>query len=233
MVLGAVLFSMAMARGSEASHLVTVLKTGRIFGLNTLEIYLIFINVLTFLGFERNWRLQSREESDDEEVIMNLEFEIWVLDFMAFIGGGVGMFVALFIHLLYPTAANANWWAFCYTSVLFWFTVYCYVCNPFSLTVDKIQWFSVKHIPLLVYMVGINVVSALLFYAFRKKHFGEYSKKHTFLFMIGAAGGTVGAIPIVIATHHQEKFNYVTIGFFTMIISQVVFVFYMMSVGIL
>ena len=142
------------------------------------------------------------------------------------------MLVSMIIHLQFPSAYNGNWWAFCYASILFWFTIYCFICNPFGFKTSEIVWFSLKHIPLLVYVVGINAISALVLYSLRKKKFGEKDIKHTLVLMLGALGGTVGAIPMAFYIRQLGKYSYVVIGFFVMIMSQIAFIMYMMSAGV-
>ena len=56
------------------------------------------------------------------------------------------------------------------------------------------MWLSTEHIPLLIYLIGINAISALVLYTWRKKRFKETSIKHTMIIILGALGGTVGAI---------------------------------------
>ena len=98
--------------------------------------------------------------------------------------------------------------------------------------ISVISWFSIKHISFYVYLILINILSGLLFYSFRKKQIDEYSIKYTFLLLMGAIGGTIGGFISVIATRHVTKFNYAVLGFPIMLIGQVVFSMYMMSIGI-
>ena len=118
------------------------------------------------------------------------------------------------------------------SSILFWFTVYCYICNPFGFEINKIVWLTVKHVPLLVYLLGINAVSALFIYSIRKKKFKETDIKHTLILLLGALGGTIGAIPMVFGINREGKYYYVSLGFFLMLISQIVFIIYMMAAGV-
>lgn len=232
---GAVFFSMAFLKTGYTFGGIAKMQSVKLLGLNILQIYLIFINIVTFLGFQNSWRHADREiaAESDKKVRVQLEFETWILDFLAFAGGGVGMLIALIIHLCFPSGYNANWWSICYTSILGWFTVYCYLCNPFSRTVGTIEWFSYKHIILTAYVVIINIISVFLFRRYRKRHLNEYNPVHTMLWIIGALGGTVGAYPVVIAAHRDKSFNYAVFGFPIMLISQVMFIAYMMSTGIL
>ena len=174
--------------------------------------------------------MSYRQEDKSQRIVLG--FETWILDFLAFIGGGVGMLAALLIHLCYSSGYNGNWWSFCYTSILFWFTIYCYICNPFGTTIYPINWQFFKHVPLLVYLVGINLLSACAFYYFRKRHLNEYSLVHTFLLSLGALGVTIGGFVTTIRIHRDNSFNYAVIGFPVMIISQVVFIIYMMSIRV-
>ncbi|MEE1035414.1 MAG: metal-dependent hydrolase [Agathobacter sp.] len=234
-VLGAYLFSSALSRSGEISGLLTRLSNSRLFGLNILQIYLIFINLLTFFGFLRYAKLSYRESyyNTDKTIKTQIEFEVWFLDFLVFIGGGIGILLYFIRYAKYPAAYNGNWWAFCYMSILMWITAYSYICNPFLLKVGTIKWISLQHIPLLAYILSINVISALYVYTIRKKRFNEYNVRHTLLFILGALGGTIGAIISVFATHHKEKFYYVITGFFMMLMSQIVFIMYMMMTGVL
>ncbi len=227
---GSFFFATAMVNSPDNSMLISNIHKANFFGVNALQLYLIFINIITFLGFQRNWKLREREEDKSQRIV--LEFEVWVLDFLVFIGGGIGMLVALLIHLRYPSGYNGNWCSFCYASVLFWLTIYCYICNPFGTTIFPITWLSIKHIPLFVYLVGINLLSAFAFYYFRKRHLKEYSLVHTFLLLLGALGGTIGGFVTTLRIHKENLFNYAVVGFPIMIISQVVFIIYMMSIKI-
>ena len=49
---------------------------------------------------------------------------------------------------------------------------------------------------------------------------------------MGALGGTAGAYPVVIGVKRDRSFNYAVIGFPIMLVSQIVFVIYMLSVGV-
>lgn len=142
------------------------------------------------------------------------------------------MFLSLVINRELPAAYNGNWWAFCYTSFLFWFTIYCYLCNPFGYELGRIQWLSTKHIPILLYLIGINAINALFLYTIRKKRFKETDIRHTFIFLIGALGGTIGAIPTVFIINRKCKYFYVIVGFSIMLIGQIVFIMYMMAAGV-
>lgn len=232
-LVGSYMFVVALMNSSDNIDFFVKLNAKVFFGINILALYLIVINIITFLCMERNWKSNKEEEAKhNDDVRIQLDFEVWLIDILVFIGGGVGMGLCLIIHLRYPAAYNANWWSFVYASILFWSTVYCIICNPFGYVMKPIVWLSLEHLSIFVYILGINAISALLYYSIRGKRFNEYSIKHTVLWLIGAAGGTIGAIPVVIATNHEIKFGYVSIGFIVMLISQIVFVMYMMMVGI-
>lgn len=234
MIAGGFLFAFALSKSDDTSLFLNNIKTTRFLGLNALQVYLIFINILSFMGFQDNWKKSSQKESaeKDKSTRIQLEFETWLLDLLVFMGGGIGMLIALIIHLQFPSAYNGNWWAFCYTSILFWFTVYCYICNPFGFVVSEVTILEAKHIPLLIYVLGINAISALYLYSIRKKRFSEYDIKHTVLLVLAALGGTVGPIPTVFAIHREGKYYYITIGFPLMMFSQIVFVIYGLMVGL-
>ena len=232
-LLGSFYFSHAMVLSRNSSTFVNTLLIVKLFGLNVLQLYLIFINIITFLGFQRSWKYADRELAVKGNEKIQLEFETWLLDILVFLGGGIGMLISLIINLAYPSAYNGNWWAFCYSSILLWSTVYSYVCNPFGYKVTNINWFSSQHIPIWLYLVGINTISALLVYSLRKKHLNEYKIEHTLLLLVGALGGTIGGYISAILVHRGKSLNYAAIGFPIMLISQIIFIIYMMSVGII
>lgn len=126
LVFGAYLLAAAMMN-SNGTDFVDFLRNTNLFGVSFLTIYLVVINVITFLGFQRSWKLRDREDQaeENEDLRIWVKFETWLLNFLVFIGGGVGMLLALLLHLQYPSAYNGVWWSFCYTSILLWFTVFC------------------------------------------------------------------------------------------------------------
>lgn len=241
-VLGAYLFSKGMAQINQDSGFITIISEKELFGLNILQLYLIFINIFTFLGFQRSHKAfmqdvfdayeEGKAYKDEDYETPKSRFETWLLDILVFLGGGIGMFLSLVINRELPVAYNGNWWAFCYASVLFWFTVYCYICNPFGYKIGRIAWFNIKHIPLLIYLIGVNAVSGLVLYSFRKKRFKETDIKHTLILFLGALGGTAGSISMVFFINRKGKYYYIAQGFFVMLISQIVFIMYMMSAGV-
>ncbi len=233
-IAGAYFFSQAMITAWDNSELINRILSLKLMGLNSLQLYLIFINMVTFLGFQRSCKLADIRElmEKDNEVRIKLEFETWILDFFVFIGGGIGMLASLVINLAYPSRYNGNWWSFCYSSILLWFTVYCYVCNPFDFKLMNINWLSLTHVPIAVYMLGINIICAFAVYLLRKRHLTDYSGKHTLLLLLGALGGTIGGFISAIAFHKTKSLHYTVIGFPIMMIGQIVLVMYMMAVGI-
>lgn len=241
-VFGAFFFSKGMAVLDVSSNFLSLITENRLFGLNVFQIYLIIINIITFLGFQKSYQEfledvfdayeKGRVYKDKDYETPELRFKTWLLDILVFLGGGVGMLVSLIINLEFPSAYNGNWWAFCYSSILFWFTVYCYICNPFGHQMNKIIWLSEKHLPLIVYLLGINAISALILYTWRKKKYKETDIKHTFILLLGALGGTIGSILMTFYINRTGKYYYIVLGFFVMLISQITFVMYMMSVGL-
>lgn len=187
------------------------------------------------MQFKKNWMdayYRGVEYNDADYETPEMRFQTWLLDLLAFLGGGIGMFVSFVINRERPVAYNGTWWSFCYTSILFWFTIYCYLCNPFGFKINGVQLLSSRHIPLLIYIFIINALTALFIFLIRKKKFGETDFKHTIIFLLGALGGTVSAILTVFLINREGKYYYVTTGFSIMLISQIVFVMYMIAVGI-
>ena len=205
--LGAFLFAEAMNGLDISSNFIVRITETKILGLNAFQLYLIFINIITFLGFQSSYRQFRRNVfdayskgkvyNDADYETPEIRFQTWLLDILVFLGGGIGMFVSLILNREVPAAYNGNWWSFCYASILFWFTVYCYLCNPFGHGINRVQLLNMKHIPVFVYLIGINVVSALSLYKLRKRKFKETDVKHTLILLFGALGGTLGAIPMV------------------------------------
>lgn len=234
-VVGGFLFASSLMRGDENTNVRQLLTENLLFGLPVLAVYLIVINIITFLGFQRSWRLSYREDlmKDDDDIRVQVEFETWLLDILAFIGGGIGMVVCLLIHGAIPTAENGNWWAFGYASIVLWSTIYCAVCNPLGMTTGPINLIAARHLGILLYLVIINIISAFAVSRTIHKKVKRYSTIHTFLWILGALGGTVGGILVALITHHNEKYSYASIGFFIMLISQTVLLYYVMTTGVI
>ena len=240
--LGAYLFSKGLSNIDQNSSFIAFITGKKLFGINVLQLYLIFMNIITFLGFQGNHKEFERnvfdayekgvEYNDADYETPESRFETWLLNVLVFLGGGLGILLALVINLEIPRAYNGNWWAFCYASILFWFTIYCYVLNPFGVQLNRIDWINAKHISLFAYLIIINALSALVLFLLRKKKFKETDVKHTVILLLGALGGTVGAIPMVFLINRAGKYYYIVLGFFVMLISQIVFIMYMLAAGV-
>lgn len=232
---GAILFSRTFQNSEIINENFVGILSINIFGINIFQIYLIFINIITFLGFQRSWANSYKEAlaETNKEIRIQLEFETWILNFLAIIGGGVGMMFALLCHGCFPSGYNANWWSICYSSILGWFSVYCYILNPFSLVLNPINWFDSKHLVIYLYLILINVISAFLFWHNRKRHLNEYNLIHSLLWFVGALGGTIGAYPVVIATHRDPSYNYAVFGFPLMFVSQIILIGYLLHANII
>ncbi|MEE1411912.1 MAG: metal-dependent hydrolase [Bulleidia sp.] len=229
-IFGSTVFVIAFIHTGNPSGAILKMQTAKFIGLNVFQIYLISINVITFLGFQRSWKKSLDDYYQDNEE--GEEFSTWLLNILVFMGGGIGMLVALIIHLQIPVGYNANWWSFMYTSLLAWFTAYSYICNPFGCEVNSYIFSLKNHLFLIVYSIVINTISALTFYIVRNKRFREDSFAHTGLLALDMLGGTLGGMLMVLFTKHRIKYNYATVGFPVMLCSQIVFTLYMIMAGI-
>ncbi len=195
-----------------------------------LLLYLILINVFSFFAFERRWQNHSEQSEQDRRAE---RVETWVLDLLLFMGGGVGMVFSLLLHRQVPTGYNGIWYAFGYASILLWLTIYFYICRPFGLVTHPIRWDSLKHIPLLLYLLAVNGITALLFSSAKRKRPNAFHPVHTRLWMMGAFGGTLGGFLSALTVYKKRAFGYAVIGFPVMMASQILFLLYMMAAGVL
>lgn len=236
------LFALALMYSGGQSDFVYKFQTARIFGLNTLQLYLIFINLISFIGMQvirRDYEsgyydnYDMTDEFDEDVRKSRQEFSTWLVDLLVFLGGGIGMLLAFIFGKQYPSGYNGTWWSFLEASLLFWFVVYSYVVNPFGWTISAIDWASPSHRMFYGYLIIINVISALSFFIFRHKYPDEYSTTHTFLIFMGMIGGAFGGMLTVLLTFRNKRtFNYAITGFPLIILGQIVFSLYMMIVQV-
>ncbi len=236
-IVGAGLIAFSILKLGDQSQIIQKIQSVRLIGLNSLQVYLIFINIISFIEAHREWKIYKDYDSDydEEEPKLVRYIRASKLSFYMFIGGPIGMLLSLIIHKQYPAGYNANWWSICYASILVWFVIYSHICNPFGFTVGEIKWQPVKHIRMLGYLLGINIINAALFFIVRKMDIGERNVLHTILWIIGALGGTIGPYPVVITTHQENDnmYTYALFGFPIMLAAQIIFIIYMMAVGVL
>ena len=233
-IAGSILLSSSVQISWDSNEFLKAIVKDRFFGINYFQVYLVLINILSFLAFQRNWSLSTADNEGEEVDTIGesyLTLQTWVSNILVVIGGGVGMLLSLIIHFQLPTAINGYWWNLCYTCVAVWFTVYCMACNPFGHSASEITWVTERHIEILLYLVGINIISGLICYLVRNRLPDDVSLIHTLIFLVGALGGTIGAIIVVVTTHHETKYFYASGGFMMMLVGQIMVLYYLLSVG--
>ncbi|MCR5205980.1 MAG: metal-dependent hydrolase [Lachnospiraceae bacterium] len=242
MVLSAVLFSKALGGMDQDSNFLSFVNGKSTGVLNPLLIYLIIINVITFIGYLINYHSfvndireaysNGREYKYKDYDTAESRFKTFLLSILVFIGGGVALLITNLIHFDWPGGHNGNRWAFCYSSIMFWLVIYNYVCNPFGFESNNIVLLSVKHLPLLIYLLVINVINAIRLLSLKKERVNNYDYKHTFIFFVGALGGTIGAILMAFTSRYKGQYGYIFFGFLLMMLSQIMFIIYMMKAGV-
>ena len=232
-IIASILFSQTMINNTHIDF-VNKIQTLTVFDFNVFQLYLVLINVFTFFLAERSYANSWRENFENIDTIrIQTNFETWILNIFIFLGGSIGMIISLVIHFAFPSAYNGNWWSFCYTSFLFWGTVYLYIMNPFNLTLGPINFFTINKLFLLIYLFAINILSSYILYRIKERRFKDNSLAHTFLLLLGSIGGTLGAIISVTIFRKFKKFHYVSLGFILMLIGQIIFLSYLMLTNVI
>ena len=211
-------------------------------GLTSLQTYLIGINVVTFIFC---WFDRIRSAFSDGESILDTVFT-FIDNALAIAGGGLGLLLALLTTSIVDKRqgdesdlvrrgknGNAFWYVFAICTTIVWAVVFCLLQGSASfLSGAEDLGGPSKHLPLLIYLVIMNVIAFILFILDRKNLRRSFHAKEIGLMLIAFAGGSAGAMLAMAITKTKSKQWHISYGIPVMLAADAVIVALLITSGI-
>lgn len=191
--------------------------------MNTIERYLIAINIIGFLMYFIDFLLYKYTKSANIDVILTL---------LALAGGSLGIFA--FIVLFDRKSVKDNMMSRVFlVCVLILQVIIILFIKGFhgnELNFDFLDFFGRNKI-LMIYMGIINVITFLAF-AIDKINAVKGKRRIRIVTLLGLSfiGGSLGALLGMYTLRHKTKVNYFTVGIPLIMIMQAVVVFFVMNI---
>lgn len=196
-----------------------------------IEFYLLIINIITFVAFGIDYIIcvVSGDEDDDW-----LDQNFWhtILAALALFGGAFGMLLSMLCLRQKLEKCNINMWIISFSLSMFWGLVFLIERNPFNIA--SIVNFSQIHLfPLCIYLIIINIVTAVAFIIDIGNHHTSLSAIEIGLLALSFIGGALGGFLVVLISESKRTSPAFSNGLPIMICVQVITVGYLIVQGII
>ena len=231
-IMAAVLTMVSISQQTTVSGVIEYFRQdGKWFGLNNFQVYLLIINAITFVVFcIDHWICTHTNWENDDDWGQNFVHRI--LNFLGIFGGAAGMLLSFIVLRNRIGKCSAYWYAFTFSVLLAWSVLYCVVCNPFGWAMGQFQPNIKSHLPIIIYLSVINIISFILFLIDSSNRRNIWNWMETILFVIGILGGTIGGLLAIIITGKKRCTPHFSYGFPILLVSQVFLITYLLLVGI-
>ena len=196
------------------------------FGLDAFQTYLIIANVISFIAFTVDYFYYVNTGNE----LMNHA----VMCLFAVAGGPIGMLVAFLVWDRHVKKANVAWRFVAIILIVVWVlivaNVYGWVRFDFGGLADS---FGRNHSLLLAYLIGINIVTFVVFCVDKAKAVaGSFRISEFALLGLSLLGGSIGGMLGMFIAHHKTSKYYFKYGLPIMLVLQVIVIAYLMQAGI-
>lgn len=191
--------------------------------MNTIEKYLIAINIIGFLMYFINFLLYKYTKSANIDVILTL---------LALAGGSLGIFAFIVIFDRKSVKENMMSRVFIICVLIIQIIAMLFIKGFHGEEVNIAFWeFFGRNKILMIYLGIINVITFLAF-AIDKLHAIKGKRRIRIITLLGLAfvGGSAGALLGMYTLRHKTKVDYFTVGVPLIMIMQVVVVFFVMNI---
>ena len=190
--------------------------------MNTIERYLIAINIIGFIMYFINFLLYKYTKSANIDVILTL---------LALAGGSLGIFafMVLFDRKSVKENMMSRVFLICVLIIQIIIVLFIKGFHGNELNFDFLDFFGRNKI-LMIYMGIINVITFLAF-AIDKINAVKGKRRIRIVTLLGLSfiGGSLGALLGLYSLRHKTKVNYFTVGIPLIIVVQVAVVFVTMN----
>ena len=191
--------------------------------MNTIEKYLIAINIIGFLMYFINFLLYKYTKSANIDVILTL---------LALAGGSLGIFAFIVIFDRKSVKENMMSRVFIICVLIIQIIAMLFIKGFHGEEINIAFWeFVGRNKILMIYLGIINVITFLAF-AIDKLHAIKGKRRIRIITLLGLAfvGGSTGALLGMYTLRHKTKVDYFTVGVPLIMIMQAVVVFFVMNI---
>ena len=191
--------------------------------MNTIERYLIAINIISFLMYFINFMLYKYTKSANIDVILTL---------LALAGGSLGIFAFIVLFDRKSVKDNMMSRVFLVCVLIIQIIAMLFIKGFHGEEINIAFWeFFGRNKILMIYLGIINVITFLAF-AIDKLHAIKGKRRIRIITLLGLAfvGGSLGALLGMYTLRHKTKVDYFTVGVPLIMIMQAVVVFFVMNI---
>ena len=191
--------------------------------MNTIEKYLIAINIIGFLMYFINFLLYKYTKSANIDVILTL---------LALAGGSLGIFIFIVLFDRKSVKENMMSRVFIICVLIIQIIAMLFIKGFHGEEINIAFWeFFGRNKILMIYLGIINVITFLAF-AIEKLHAIKGKRRIRIITLLGLAfvGGSAGALLGMYTLRHKTKVDYFTVGVPLIMIMQAVVVFFVMNI---
>lgn len=191
--------------------------------MNTIEKYLIAINIIGFIMYFINFLLYKYTKSANIDVILTL---------LALAGGSLGIFIFIVLFDRKSVKENMMSRVFIICVLIIQIIAMLFIKGFHGEEINIAFWeFFGRNKILMIYLGIINVITFLAF-AIDKLHAIKGKRRIRIITLLGLAfvGGSAGALLGMYTLRHKTKVDYFTVGVPLIMIMQAVVVFFVMNI---
>lgn len=191
--------------------------------MNTIERYLIAINIIGFIMYFINFLLYKYTKSANIDVILTL---------LALAGGSLGIFIFIVLFDRKSVKENMMSRVFIICVLIIQIIAMLFIKGFHGEEINIAFWeFFGRNKILMIYLGIINVITFLAF-AIDKLHAIKGKRRIRIITLLGLAfvGGSAGALLGMYTLRHKTKVDYFTVGVPLIMIMQAVVVFFVMNI---
>ena len=191
--------------------------------MNTIEKYLIAINIIGFLMYFINFLLYKYTKSANIDVILTL---------LALAGGSLGIFAFIVLFDRKSVKENMMSRVFIICVLIIQIIAMLFIKGFHGEEINIAFWeFFGRNKILMIYLGIINVITFLAF-AIDKLHAVKGKRRIRIITLLGLAfvGGSLGALLGMYTLRHKTKVYYFTVGVPLIMIMQAVVMFFVMNI---
>lgn len=191
--------------------------------MNTIERYLIAINIISFLMYFINFLLYKYTKTANIDVILTL---------LALAGGSLGIFIFIVLFDRKSVKENMMSRVFIICVLIIQIIAMLFIKGFHGEEINIAFWeFFGRNKILMIYLGIINVITFLAF-AIDKLHAIKGKRRIRIITLLGLAfvGGSAGALLGMYTLRHKTKVDYFTVGVPLIMIMQAVVVFFVMNI---